>query len=499
LVVVPCYWHRRIEAGDLGSHTYNAWLAHLAITGRAPGLHVVWQWQNVLVDWGLSLLARPFGWIAAEKIVVAACVLCFFWGAFALISAAAQRPPWLLVPAIAMVAYGYTFYAGFMNYYLSLALAFWAAALFWRGTRFDWLLAAIVAFLAFMAHPMGFGLLLAVVDYIGATQLADRFTPGTPQSPGGSWSLGKSHGPGKAHVIVLGLAFLGVVAVHFFLHKYRTSSGPGLHGILFTGADQLMIFGPTYILLSRVLLVLGTTAFLVAAIQDRKHSPILRQAWTPLTLWGLLVTTATLLPGAVWLPQYISPVSAIVSRITSVTAVIGLCAVASLRPRRWILGFLVVAATIFFILQYRDTAVLNRMEQQAESLVSALPYGTRVSYTIDLHPEIRTNFRHLIDRACIERCFTYSNYEPGTGQFRVRLDPQGSPLVSSSSTGGLAMELGEYIVRPEDLPMVQIYQPNESDLTQLALRPLVAGEKNGRVGHHPPREEIAERLPDAAK
>jgi hypothetical protein len=47
--------------------------------------------------------------------------------------------------------------------------------------------------------------------------------------------------------------------------------------------------------------------------------------------------------------------------------------------------------------------------------------------------------------------------------------------------------------------MIQIYQPNESDLTQLALRPLVAGEKNGRVGHHPPREEIAERLPDAAK
>jgi hypothetical protein len=47
LVLLPCYWHRRIEAGDLGSHTYNAWLALLVSKGQAPGLHVVRQWNNV--------------------------------------------------------------------------------------------------------------------------------------------------------------------------------------------------------------------------------------------------------------------------------------------------------------------------------------------------------------------------------------------------------------------------------------------------------------------
>ena len=26
LMIVPCLWHRRIEAGDLASHVYNAWL-----------------------------------------------------------------------------------------------------------------------------------------------------------------------------------------------------------------------------------------------------------------------------------------------------------------------------------------------------------------------------------------------------------------------------------------------------------------------------------------
>jgi len=25
ILLVPCYWHSHIEAGDLGSHMYNAW------------------------------------------------------------------------------------------------------------------------------------------------------------------------------------------------------------------------------------------------------------------------------------------------------------------------------------------------------------------------------------------------------------------------------------------------------------------------------------------
>src|SRR5581483_3898532 len=54
LVLIPCFWHRRIEAGDLGSHLYNAWLAQLIAKGQAPGLYVVRQWNNVLAD--LSLL-----------------------------------------------------------------------------------------------------------------------------------------------------------------------------------------------------------------------------------------------------------------------------------------------------------------------------------------------------------------------------------------------------------------------------------------------------------
>jgi hypothetical protein len=50
------------------------------------------------------------------------------------------------------------------------------------------------------------------------------------------------------------------------------------------------------------------------------------------------------------------------------------------------------------------------------------------------------------------------------------------------------MEAGEYIVRPEDLPMAQIYQCDDHNLTQLCIRQLSAGEANGSIGYHPPRE-----------
>ena len=58
-LLLPCFWHKRIEAGDLPSHTYNAWLSQLIARGQAPGLYVesagimfcpTSRWRN----WGRS-------------------------------------------------------------------------------------------------------------------------------------------------------------------------------------------------------------------------------------------------------------------------------------------------------------------------------------------------------------------------------------------------------------------------------------------------------------
>jgi len=463
LILIPCYWHRRIEAGDLGSHTYNAWLAGLIAEGRAPGLYIAPQWNNVIVDIALTSLGRAFGFIVAERMVTSVCVLIFFWGAFAFIAASTARSPWFVVPAIAMISYGYIFYSGFLNFYLSLGLAFLSAALFWRGTRADYILGVALAIVTLAAHPMGFGLLVSLVIYI---RLAERTN---------EWY----------RWLVPASAFLAVLGVHFCVLRFKTAEWRGSHSLLMTGADQLYLFGPRYRLLAGAVLLIGSICFVTAAIQDwRQFSPLPRFR-TPFELWTLLVFSAAMLPETIWLPQYAAPFSAIVSRLTSVTAVLGLCVLSSVRPRHWILAVLAACAALFFAFQYQDTSLLNKMEQRTETLVSGLPPWERVTYTLSLGDHNRINSRHLVDRACIGRCFTYSNYEPRTGMFRLRMSP-GSPVLSDSQQAGHDMEQGEYVVRAEDLPMAQIYQFDEKDLTKLGIRQLVAGEKNGRLGWRPP-------------
>ena len=467
LILVPCYWHRRIAAGDLPSHTYNAWLAHLIGLGQAPGLYIVPQLNNALLDLALLHLGNAVGFVAGEKIVAAICVLLFFWGAFAFIAAATARPPWFLVPAIAMIAYGYTFYMGFLNFYLSLGLGFFAAALFWRGKPFDWIVGAVLAVLTFLAHPMGLACLLGTVAYV---LLAEKLQ-------------------GIYRFLLFVSAFLAVYAAHLFITRhYRTYSWHHTNFYTMNGVDQLWLFSSRYNKLELAVFAAGWLLFLLGLLLERKTNTAWKTFRTPLELWIALVFAALMIPEIIWLPQYGkgSVFGFVVSRLTSVTAILGLCVLGSIRLRKWHLAALAALAAVFFVFQYQDTAALNRMERQAEQLVAPLPYGHRVLQTMWPGNDSRIYFiGHMVDRACIGRCFAYSNYEAATLQFRIRARP-GNPIVTDSSETSLQMEEGTYIVRPEDLPISQIYQCDESDLTKLCIRDLAAGEKNGRLGHLPP-------------
>src|SRR5260370_42341269 len=70
LLVIPCFWHSRIQAGDLGSHVYNAWLAQLIEHHQVPGLTLARQWSNILFDLLLLRFGNLVGFVAAEKILV---------------------------------------------------------------------------------------------------------------------------------------------------------------------------------------------------------------------------------------------------------------------------------------------------------------------------------------------------------------------------------------------------------------------------------------------
>jgi hypothetical protein len=464
LLVTPIFWHQRIEAGDLASHTYNAWLATLATRGHAPGIYVVRQWTNVLVDVSLKRLGGAIGLPIAEKVVVALCVLIFFWGAFALITSATRRAVWFVFPAVAMIAYGWTFQMGFLNYYLSLGFGFFAVAVLWRGKRTDYWAATILIALSFMAHPFGFVTMTAIAAYVN---LADRL---------------------KAlfRWLLLAAALAGVLAIHLYLvHHYETRGWPTRTFFLMNGSDQLVLYGSRYTKLAMAAIVFAGTAFLY----DRRREKSGASPWrfrTPFEVWAILLFAAAMIPEWVRLPWYAAPVAFSVARLTSITAVMGLCVLAHIRPRLWHLAGCSVIALAFFAWMYQDTGVLNRMESQAEGLVATLPQGRRVVKTIWPPPNSRIYFiNHMIDRACIGHCFSFANYEPASQQFRLRVRPD-SPVVTDSAVTSGSMDQGHYVVQADDLPMTEIYQCGDQDLTRLCVRDLTAGEQNGRMGYHPP-------------
>jgi hypothetical protein len=461
LVLVPCFWHREIVSSDYGSHLYNAWLAQLIRHGQAPGLWLSGQHTNVLFDFLLSGLGSIFGLRAGGKIAVSMAVLIFFWGLFALVAAATKRAPWFLLPCIALFTYGWTLNLGFFNYYLSLGLAFFCLAIVWRGRRWEWLVAAAIAVVALMAHPLGFAWLVAVAAYVLIAELVPR-----PRY--------------QLLLFVAGVSLL--FAFHHYLWgHYNVYSGTG-PWYVFNGADQLNLFGPRYRIPQVALAAFALIALSVDII--RRRGPNQWQYFAiPLQLYVLVELSVQLLPGGIHFPPPTASLALLTERVTSVSAALICCLLGAMQPRRWHLAGFAVIAVVFFSFLYQDTGKVNAMEQQVVKLVSTLPPSQRVMATILPPPGSRVLIQHIVDFACIGRCFSYGNYEPGTGLFRVRALP-GNLYVLSDYELAVDMEDGEYTVQPEDLPLYQIYQCS-MDGTQLCIRSLQAGEDNDRLGVHP--------------
>jgi hypothetical protein len=465
-IILPCLWHRRIEAGDLGSHVYNAWLAQLIEKGQAPGLYLVHQWNNVLFDWMLLHAANTVGFAAAGKIVVSFCVMIFFWGVFAFVAAASGRPPWFLTACIAMLAYGYSFNMGFLNYYLSLGLASLGLALLWRGRGVERPLGLILAPFVLLAHPIGFLWLLGTALYLFLwTRLADW------------WKLLV---PAAALVLLFGIRWYLVHQTQFPVDWVHDPF------YLMNGADQLTLYGRRYAVLGLAALAFGTLCVLVDVISRRREASFWPSLRLPAELYFAAIVAVALLPENLRPSITGGWIGLLASRLTAIVAIFGLCLMGCLKPRKWHLAGFGACAIVFFAFLYQDTLVLNRMESKVERLVNGLPFGTRVIATIWAPPGSRVSFiGHIADRACIGHCFSYANYEPSSGQFRIRATP-GSPVVSASDDDTEDMQAGEYQVQDEDLPVMEIFQCDERDLTKLCIRDLSSGEKNGRLGYKPP-------------
>ena len=456
LLLLPCFWQSRIQSIDLCSHVYNAWLASLIAHNQAPGLWIAHQSDNVLFDLILAWLFPIVGAAAAQKIAVSISVLIFSWGSILLICRGRPKNWQFLLPTVMVFSYGFIFHAGFFNFYLGQGLSFWYLAFFLSGGWRIRILAAPLLVLAWIAHPLPVVWAVGLAVYTILLELL----------------------PPAGRVILLPVALVALVEVHFLLLSQYIAVWSLDQAWFATGAKQLVLFGSLYSIPYWLFLAGWAMLFWrrVAACPWRA---------VPLDisfqLWLLTAAAVVLIPTEVVFPGYSATLSLVCFRLSLAAAIMLGAFLIDVRPKFYESAILTLAGLFFFGLVYRDAWKLNRMEDRLDAALAQVPVNSRV---IGLTRVPSVNFspgEHQVDRACIGRCFSYANYEPSTGQFRIRAAP-GNPLVMSDYADVHAVEVGEYRVQPHDLPVFLVYLCG-TDNQQICSSELQEGEAIGRFAH----------------
>jgi len=284
------------------------------------------------------------------------------------------------------------------------------------------------------------------------------------------------------------VAAAGFYAVYWYaLHRPALSPdwdrGPFY---LYNGADQLALYGKRYVVLAVAAFCLGVACVSVDLFAAQGERGSWKRFSLPLEWYAVAFCATALVPENLRPSPDAGWIGLLGSRLTTVSAIFGLCFLGLLKARKWQLAGFGACAAVFFVFLYQDTGWSNRLEANGEEMVGHLSPGTRVIVTLDAPKGSRIQFvHHAVERACIGHCFSYANYEPSSREFRVRVR-EGSPVVTSSTDTAEDMAAGEYDVDETDPPLKQIYQCDASDLTKLCIRDLAAGDDlNIDIGRKP--------------
>jgi hypothetical protein len=451
-VLVPCFWQSRIQAGDLSSHIYNAWLAQQIELTRPSGLQIVPAYTNVVFDLILSGLFRAFGADIAQRIAVSLSVLIFFWGAFAFVCTATGRRPWYIVSSLLMLTYGWVFHVGFFNFYLGVGLCLWAVTLSLLPDRRAHAGAACLLAAAFACHAMAFTWAAGVIAY---TWVARRLS-------------------GRRRFFLPALMICAVPALGFWV-KARYPNMSSFHQVLEAVAvDQVWTFGLKYCGISIALTLLW--GFLLLIVTNQKGmGGTGRDVLFHLCIFmaiGILT-----FPTRLDLPQYRRPLAFITERMTLPYGILICAFLSQAEPPKWLARSFAALAFIYFVFLYGDTQAMNRVETRMERLTAGLSTRDRVLCKL-YDPYLRVPpWGHTVDRVCAGRCLSYGNYEPITQQFRIRATGP-NPLVVWNPADYGAIEDGRYTVKPGDLPLYQIATCGDTG-RDLCLKNLQPGDVTG--------------------
>jgi hypothetical protein len=449
LVLIPCFWTFHIQAGDLGSHLYNAWLEQLVKAGGLPGFFLTHPSTNVLFDWMLDVL-WPLGSRAAERITVGISVLVFIWGAFAFLSRFSSRCPWHLLPLVAALAYGWVFQMGFFNFYLAVGLSLWALALCGNPRLPVLLLAGALFLLAWAGNPIPVLWAVAAALYrFTLPRLVGRFRYCLP-----------------AAALIL-LAVCGLWLRVRFPSRWTPAQ---LWWV--SGADQFWIFGPRYVAVAGALLILCSAWVWLLPL---RHGWLTLSTNLPFHLILLSAFASFVLPNAVLLPGYSAGLTYIPERLSLITAICVCALLTQIRPPSGLSAATYIMAALFFGMLFRDARACDRVEAAISRTVAELPPLARVVAPLTA-PDWRIDpYTHMLDRACIGRCYSYANYEPCSAAFRVHCARRNG-LIVDNYQDSFAIQSGRYVVRPRDPPLYEVF-PCPSPSPEFCFQPLLSGDR----------------------
>ena len=452
LLIVPCFWQPHIQAGDLSSHLYNAWLASEVQRGAIDGFEIVPVWTNVLTDWIMTAAVPVVGTVWSARLVIVPAVLIFFWGGFFLLSEAGGRKPWKLCPILALFTYGLVFHFGFLNFYVSTGLSLWILGLLIKPTAARVAAAALLVVLALLSHALPVVWSAAVFAYVSIGGVVpDRW---------------------RAAIFALGVA--GIAALRMLLarfpHRWSGDQIFSFQGFAsLTTAEQVWLFDAKYLLIAA-----GFACALILLLADRlRRRGSLSDPWVH--VWILHLFALMILPASLQLPQYEHALAFIPQRLSLFTGLACCVAICGVKPAREAVVVSSVAAAAFFAFLFVDYQAYNRMEAEVASVVRTAPPRARVVAAV-LDPGVRLNaMAHVADRACVGHCFSYANYEAPSKAFRIRLR-EGNRVTAPSVAVSQAIERGEHVVTAVEAPVYAVCGC-DGENGSLCLRTLHAGER----------------------
>jgi hypothetical protein len=269
-------------------------------------------------------------------------------------------------------------------------------------------------------------------------------------------------------LLLLGAVLMRILlAVPTWGAGFRWSAEQALY---LTGAEQLITYSiwslvPAGVLLAILVMRAARDAGAVGLARWLRQPSIIALAATMLTV--------VVLPAAFRFGTAAAEVSLVPQRLSLAVAVTALAVLGGGAPaldRRAGGG---IAATALALLFWQQRAIQREGEAINRALETLSP-AARVIGAVAF-PNARVNMGHLVDRYCPSRCWSYANYEPASGQFRLHATGP-NPIVMSDFRDIRNVYFGRYVVKHEDLPVVELAV---CDAHTYCLRALAVGDVAG--------------------